>query len=56
VQGCCQFSLGFDKQARQSFRRCLDLDPRHLQAGAKLVEIDRLAWSPFRFLRRIFRR
>jgi tetratricopeptide (TPR) repeat protein len=56
VQGCCQFSLGFDKQARQSFRRCLDLDPRHLQAGAKLVELDRVAWSPFRFLRRIFRR
>jgi tetratricopeptide (TPR) repeat protein len=56
VQGCCQFQLGFDGQARQSFRRCLDIEPRHLQAGMKLVELDRLAWSPFRFLRRIFRR
>lgn len=56
VLGVCQFQLGFDSQARQSFRRCIELDPRHLEAGVKLVELDRRAWSPFRFLRRFFHR
>ena len=46
VQGLCQSQLGFDSQARQSFRHCLDLDPRHLQAGVKLLELDRRKWSP----------
>jgi tetratricopeptide (TPR) repeat protein len=56
VLGCCMAELGHDKQAAQAFRRCLDLDPQHLEAGQKLVELDRRRWSPIRFIRRLFRR
>jgi tetratricopeptide (TPR) repeat protein len=56
VQGLSESELGFDNNARQSFRRCMDLNPRNIDAAQKLVELDRRHWSPFRFFRRFFRK
>jgi tetratricopeptide (TPR) repeat protein len=56
VQGCCQAKLGFISQARQSFRHCLELCPRHVEAGSKLIQLDRRIWSPLGMLRRLFKR
>jgi tetratricopeptide (TPR) repeat protein len=54
IQGYCQYKLGFDSHARQSFKHCLELDPHHLEAAQKILALDRRFWSPFRFFRRIF--
>lgn len=55
IQGCCQLQLGIDGKARESFHHCLDLSPRHVGAGQKLIELDRNRWSPFHLFRRLFR-
>ena len=56
VQGCCQSKLGFISQAKQSFGHCLELCPHHVDAGQKLIGLDRRIWSPLGMLRRLFKR
>ena len=35
VQGLCQEQLAFDGQAQKSYRRCLELCPRHADAMSR---------------------
>jgi tetratricopeptide (TPR) repeat protein len=56
IQGQCEQALGFDRQARTSYQRCLDLSPRHVEAGRKLAEIDKQGWSLSRGVRRLIGR
>jgi tetratricopeptide (TPR) repeat protein len=53
VLGTCQAELGFKKPARESFRRCLDLSPRHEGAGEELRHLGKWSISPLRWLRRL---
>lgn len=56
VQGLCQHRLGMTGPARKSFAHCLELCPRHIEAGMRLVEIDNQGFSIGRLIRRVFRR
>ncbi len=56
VQGLCQSAFGLNRAARDSFRRCLELSPRHADAEEQLRRLQRWSWSPLKFLRRIFGR
>ncbi|HVC96943.1 MAG TPA: tetratricopeptide repeat protein [Pirellulales bacterium] len=53
VQGLCQSKAGLNEPARQSFQRCLELCPRHVEADRQLVELDAHGWSLSRLLRRL---
>jgi tetratricopeptide (TPR) repeat protein len=53
VQGLCQERLAFDKQARKSYQRCLELCPRHADADRQLREMQQSPWSFFRMVRRL---
>lgn len=56
VQGKCQIRLEQPQAARQSFQRCLELCPRHVEAQAHLTELDNRGWSPTRLIRRLLGR
>jgi tetratricopeptide (TPR) repeat protein len=56
VQGQCEQAMGLDRQARESYRRCLELHPRHVEAGRKLAEISNQSWSLSKGLRRLISR
>jgi len=56
LQGLCQMKLGFDRQARSSFARCLDLCPRHVDSERCVQQLDSRSWAPFPFLRRLLGR
>jgi len=56
VQGQCEQALGFDRQAEESFRRVLELSPRHVDANRKLAEIASQGWSLSKGLRRLIGR
>lgn len=56
IQGLCQARVGFDQQAVQSYQRCLELSPGHEEAKRRLRELEQQSWSPWRWLRRLFRR
>jgi Tfp pilus assembly protein PilF len=54
IQGLCQMRLGFDRQAGESFRRCLELCPRHADSLSRLAELEQQTpWWPARMWRRI---
>jgi tetratricopeptide (TPR) repeat protein len=56
IQGQCEQALGFDRQARQSYERCLELSPRHVEANHKLAEVTNPGWSLSKGLRRLIGR
>jgi tetratricopeptide (TPR) repeat protein len=56
VQGQCEQALGFDRQAGDSYRRVLELSPRHVDANRKLAEIANQGWSLSKGLRRLIGR
>jgi tetratricopeptide (TPR) repeat protein len=56
VQGCCEQELSLDRQAAQSFKRCLELSPRHVEASRHLEELTNQPWSLTRSLRRLLGR
>ena len=51
LKGYCEMKIGVDRQARQSFRRCMDLCPNHADAKARLAEMKNRKWSLGRALR-----
>ncbi|HEV3007188.1 MAG TPA: tetratricopeptide repeat protein [Pirellulales bacterium] len=53
VQGSCQSKAGLDQAARQSFQRCLELCPRHVEAERELAALDSRGWSLGGLLRRL---
>lgn len=56
IQGQCEQAMGLDRQARTSYERCLELSPRHVEAGRKLAELDNQGWSLSRGVRRLIGR
>jgi tetratricopeptide (TPR) repeat protein len=56
VQGQCEQALGFDRQAEESYRRVLELSPRHVEASRKIAEIANQGWSLSKGLRRLIGR
>jgi tetratricopeptide (TPR) repeat protein len=56
VQGLCQSELGLTRAARESFRHCLDLSPRHADAEMQLRQLEGWNLSPIKLFRRLFRR
>jgi tetratricopeptide (TPR) repeat protein len=56
IQGRCEQAIGFDRQAKISYQRCLELSPRHIEASHKLAEIDHQGWSLSKGLRRLIGR
>jgi tetratricopeptide (TPR) repeat protein len=56
IQGQCEQTLGFDRQAKLSYERCLELSPRHIEANHKLAEIANQGWSLSKKLRRLIGR
>jgi tetratricopeptide (TPR) repeat protein len=54
--GCCQAKIGLDHAAGQSFHRCLELCPKHIEAGQKLAELGRPQWPLVRTFRRLLGR
>jgi Tfp pilus assembly protein PilF len=54
VQGLCQMRVGLDRHARQSFNRCQELCPGHVDSRSRLAELDVQGWSPARLWRRLF--
>ncbi|QEH38700.1 Tetratricopeptide repeat protein [Aquisphaera giovannonii] len=54
IQARCELALGFDRQARQSLARCLDLSPRNVEASRLLEGLSEGGWSIGRGLRRLF--
>jgi tetratricopeptide (TPR) repeat protein len=56
VQGWCEQELGLDRQAIQSLERCLELSPKHVEAGRRLDELSRPSWSLSKGLRRLLGR
>lgn len=56
IQGECEQALGFDRQAKQSYERCLELSPRHIEANHKLAAITNQGWSLKRGLKRLIGR
>jgi tetratricopeptide (TPR) repeat protein len=53
VQGMCLSELGL---TRESFRRCLELCPRHVDASEQLRRLQQWSWSPLKMLRRLLGR
>ena len=53
VQGRCQQLLGLDAHARKSYQRCLELSPRHAEAGERLREMEQDRWSLKGILRKL---
>ncbi len=45
ILGQCQQELGFIEAARTSYTRCLELSPRHFEAGVRMAELGRGSWS-----------
>lgn len=45
VLGRCQQELGFTESARQSFEHCLELCPRHQEAGIRLANLGQGSWT-----------
>jgi tetratricopeptide (TPR) repeat protein len=56
IQGQCEQTLGFDRQAKSSYERCLELSPRHVEANHKLAEVTNPGWSLSKGLRRLIGR
>ncbi len=56
VEGQCEQALGFDRPAEESYRRVLELSPRHVDANRKLAEIANQGWSLSKGLRRLIGR
>ena len=56
IQGQCEQALGFDRQAKLSYERCLELSPRHVEASHKLAEVANQGWSLSKGLRRLIGR
>jgi len=56
VQGQCEQTLGFDRQAEDSYGRVLELSPRHVDASRELAEIANQGWSLSKGLRRLIGR
>lgn len=55
-QGVCERELDLCDAAVRSFRRVMEIVPNHSDAQRHLTELDHQGWSPFRTLRRLFRR
>jgi tetratricopeptide (TPR) repeat protein len=55
-QGVCERELDLCDAAVRSFRRVLEIVPNHIDAQRHMTELDQQGWSPFRTLRRLFRR
>jgi tetratricopeptide (TPR) repeat protein len=55
-QGRCARTMGLTTLARQSFKNCIDLQPKHSQARVALLEMDAAGRSLTGLLRRLFRR
>jgi tetratricopeptide (TPR) repeat protein len=55
VQGLCLSELHLPKPARQSFLRCLELCPNHVDASLQLRRLDAERWSLRRLFGPIFR-
>ena len=53
-QGLCERELGFNAAARQSFNRCVELAPGHLEAKRALHQMESAGWWPARIFRRMF--
>jgi tetratricopeptide (TPR) repeat protein len=53
IQGRCEQELALDEQAARSYRRCLELAPRHVEASRRLDELANQSWSLKRGLRRL---
>jgi len=45
ILGQCQQELGFIEAARTSYSRCLELSPRHYEAGVRISELGRGSWT-----------
>ena len=56
IQGDCERATGFERQAKRSYERCLELSPRHRDATRKLAEIENQGWSLARGVRRLIGR
>jgi tetratricopeptide (TPR) repeat protein len=56
IQGQCEQALGFDRQAKISYERCLELSPRHVEANHKLAEVTNPGWSLKKGLKRLIGR
>jgi len=56
VLGLSQSKLGFDTAATGSFRRCLELCPRHAESLSLLAELERPHWPFARLFGRIIGR
>jgi Tfp pilus assembly protein PilF len=54
VQGLAQFRSNLERPARESFQRCLDLCPRHVEAQQRLAEMAARGWSLGRIMRRLW--
>jgi Tfp pilus assembly protein PilF len=54
--GYCQWKLGLNHAAGQSFNRCLELCPKHEEASRRLAELDRPQWPLVRTFRRLMGR
>jgi tetratricopeptide (TPR) repeat protein len=56
LQGLCQMKSGFEQQAKQSFQRCLEYCPGHVDSKSRLQDLENRIWSPVPFFRRLFGR
>jgi tetratricopeptide (TPR) repeat protein len=56
VRGQCEQAVGFDRPAKVSYERCLELSPRHVEASRKLAELENQGWSLSKGLRRLIGR
>jgi tetratricopeptide (TPR) repeat protein len=56
IQGQCEQELGFDRQSKLSYERCLELSPRHIEASHKLAQVANPGWSLSKGLRRLIGR
>ncbi len=56
IQGRCEQELEFHQQAEHSYRRSLELAPRHAEASRHLDELARQPWSLKRSIRRLLGR
>jgi tetratricopeptide (TPR) repeat protein len=56
VQGQCEQTIGFDRAAKLSYERCLELSPRHVEANQKLAELAHQGWSLSKGFRRLIGR
>jgi tetratricopeptide (TPR) repeat protein len=56
VQGWCEQELALDRQAEQSFQRCLELAPKHVEASRRLAELSNKPWSLKQGIRRLLGR